>query len=70
MKDNLSTSDYADMISESVVNGQFNQAYEQFTRALDDNCNASSLLTEISEQIGAGRALIRVAAFYIEKTKE
>ncbi len=67
--ENLSTSDYAAMISESVINGQRAQAVSQFEAALANNCNASSLLAEIGKTIGAGRALIVIAATYIEKKR-
>lgn len=70
MGDNLSTSDYAAQISESVINGQHKQAVDQFERALADDCDPSSLLAEIGEQIGAGRALIRVAAAFITRGQD
>jgi hypothetical protein len=65
----LTVSDYAGLISDSTLNGQHKQALEQFERALSDGCAASSLLAEIGEAIGAGRALIRIAAAYIDKQK-
>lgn len=51
MKDDLSTQDYADMIAESWVNGQRKQAVEQFTRAVDDNCNPASLLDTLHDTL-------------------
>lgn len=67
MGNNLATSEWASTIAESVINGQHKQAVDLFERALSEHCSASSLLSEIGEQIGAGRALIRVAAAFIER---
>lgn len=67
MGNNLATSEWATAIAESVINGQHKQAVDLFERALGEHCNASSLLSEIAEQIGAGRCLIRIAAAFIEK---
>lgn len=64
----LSTTAYASAIAESVLNGQKAQAAEQFERALFEGFRAGSLLAEIAEIIGEGRALIYIAAAFIEKT--
>lgn len=63
----MTTEDHAVQISESILNGQNKQALDQFERALNDHCNPSSLLADIAEGIGAGRALIHIAAAYIER---
>lgn len=68
-KENMSTADHAETITESVINGQKKQAVNQFRNALLEHCNASSLLADIGERIGAGRALIDIAAAYIETIK-
>lgn len=65
----MSTDDYINQISESVLNGQKKQALEQFENALKDHCNPGSLLAGIAENIGAGRTLIYIAATYIENMK-
>lgn len=63
----LSTADHARQIADSVLNGQKAQALDQFERALFDHCRAGALLADIAEIIGEGRALIYIAAAYIEK---
>lgn len=67
--ENMTTEQHAEQISESVLNGQHKQALAQFENALAERCNPSALLADIAAQIGEGRALIRVAAAYIEKVK-
>lgn len=64
----LSTNECASAIAESILNGQKAQAVEQFERALFEGCRAGNLLAEIAEIIGEGRALIYIAAAFIEKT--
>jgi hypothetical protein len=68
--ENLSTENHATLISESVLNGQHKQAVDLFERAIADDCDANALLADIGEQIGAGRALIRVAAAYITRGQD
>ena len=63
------TSDYAQAIADAVLSHNQARALELFTLALADHCTASSLLAEIGEKVGAGRALIMLAAAYIEQMK-
>lgn len=67
MTEDLSTDEWGKLISESVLNGQYKQAVDQFERAIKDSCHIGYLLASIAEQIGEGRALIRIAAAYIER---
>lgn len=69
MTEDLSTDEWVKLISDSVLNGQYTQAVDQFECAIKDSCNIGYLLSRIGEQIGPGRALIRVAAAYIERKK-
>lgn len=47
MGDNLSTGDYADIIAESLNNGQRKQAVIQWRRAIRAHCNPEALLNDI-----------------------
>jgi len=63
----LSTDQHAGLIGDSVINGQYKQAVDQFEQALAVHCNPAALLAAIAERIGAGRTLIRIAAIFIER---
>ena len=46
--EDLSTEQYAEMIADSITNGQREQARNQFKRAIADNVNARSLVEDMS----------------------
>ncbi len=48
--ENLSTENYAEMIAESITNGQPKQAVEQFKHALSEHCSAMALAEDIAGQ--------------------
>ena len=48
--ENLSTEDYAEMIADSITNGQHRQAVDQFKRAMADHCTAIALAEDIAGQ--------------------
>ena len=61
MSENLSTYEWATIISESFHNGQRKQAVDQFRRGIAEHCTASALLADIAEIIGCDDALVIAA---------
>ena len=53
----LSTTQHAETIAESLANGQRKQAVGQFSNAMFDGVSAATLLEEIAEIIGDANAL-------------
>lgn len=56
---------HAQVIAESVTNGQMKQARKQFQAAMYEHCNARALLVDIQSIIGADDTL-RLAASIID----
>jgi hypothetical protein len=65
--ENLTTENYADMIAESIVNGQYKQACEQFERALADGCQAFSLAVDISGTGIGAEEIVKLLCSIIER---
>lgn len=66
--ENITTEQYAVIISDSITNGQRQQGVRQFKEALADSVNAQSLLMDIYNQLGADDA-IWLASKIIENEK-
>lgn len=60
--ENMTTGEWAELVAESLTNGQRKQAREQFRRALADYCEPFSLLADIAAICGESAALALAAA--------
>ncbi len=58
--DDLSSMDYAITIAESKTNGQHQQAIKQFNRAISDDVNTQSLVSDIAEAGLSDKAIINL----------
>jgi Tfp pilus assembly protein PilF len=62
----LSTSDYVQLITDSLTNGQRKQASKQFREAINDDCSTQALLNEIADVIGERETLSLAAQLITE----
>jgi hypothetical protein len=59
--ENLTSYQYAEQISESIINGQHKQALDQFARAMADYCEPDAILQDIAGILDAEKALVFAA---------